>query len=159
MPTSVPGVSSRRGLAPPREGGFTLIELLVVLLVMGLCAGLVASITRPDDGARLRVEAERLAGLLDLAAVESRFSGKPVAWTAEATQYRFWRWRDDAGWSEARDDSLRARSLPPGMAVSAPRVEFDPYVPAAYEVQMTLGAARYLIAASAMGEVRIHGPQ
>ena len=151
MPTSVPGISSRRG--------FTLIELLVVLLVMGLCAGLVAAISQPDDRARLRVEAERLAQLLDLAALESRFSGKPVAWTADATQYRFWRWREDAGWSEARDDSLRARSLPPGMTISALRIEFDPYVTAAYEVQVALGQARYVVAASPLGEVRVHDPQ
>jgi len=151
MPTSVPGISSRRG--------FTLIELLVVLLVMGLCAGLVAAISQPDDRARLRVEAERLAQLLDLAALESRFSGKPIAWTAEATQYRFWRWRDDAGWSEARDDSLRARSLPPGMAISTLRIEFDPYVTAAYEVQVSLGEARYVVAGSPLGEVRIHDPR
>ena len=86
---------------------------------MGLFAGLVAAIAQPDDRARLRVEAERLAQLLDLAALESRFSGKPIAWTrGRDAQYRFWRWRDDAGWSEARDDSLRARSLPPGMAIS-----------------------------------------
>ena len=151
MPTSVPGISSRRG--------FTLIELLVVLLVMGLCAGLVAAISQPDDRARLRVEAERLAQLLDLAALESRFSGQPMAWTAEATQYRFWRWRDDAGWSEARDDSLRARSLPPGMAISTLRIEFDPYVTAAYEVQVSLGEARYVVAGSPLGEVRIHDPR
>jgi general secretion pathway protein H len=151
MPTSVPGISSRRG--------FTLIELLVVLLVMGLCAGLVAAISQPDDRARLHVEAERLAQLLDLAALESRFSGKPIAWTADATQYRFWRWRDDAGWSEARDDSLRARSLPPGMTISALRIEFDPYVTAAYEVQVSLGEARYVVAASPLGEVRVHDPR
>ena len=155
MPTSVPGISSRRG--------FTLIELLVVLLVMGLCAGLVVSISQPDDRARLRVEAERLAQLLDLAALESRFSGKPVAWTADATQYRFWRWRDDAGWSEASNgstsDSLRARSLPQGMAIPKMRLEFDPYVTAAYEVQMTLGDARYVVAASPLGEVRVHDPR
>jgi general secretion pathway protein H len=164
MPTSVPGISSRRG--------FTLIELLVVLLVMGLCAGLVAAISQPDDRARLRVEAERLAQLLDLATVEARFTGKPIAWTAEAAQYRFWRWGDDAaGWSEASNgsmsDSLRPRSLPPGMAISELRVEgvrqpqgmrleFGPHTSRAYDLQMSLGAARYAVAASPLGEVRIH---
>jgi general secretion pathway protein H len=155
MPTSVPGHFNRRG--------FTLIELLVVLLVMGLCAGLVAALAQPDDRARLRVEAERLAQLLDLAALESRFSGKPIAWTAAATQYRFWRWRDDGGWSEASQgstsDPLRARSLPQGIAIPEMRIEFDPYVPAAYEVRMTLGEARYVVAGSPLGEVRIHEPR
>jgi general secretion pathway protein H len=163
MPISVRGISSRRG--------FTLIELLVVLLVMGLCAGLVGALAYPDDRVRLRVEAERLAQLLDLAAVEARLTGKPIAWTAaltpEGAQYRFWRWRDDSGWSEVRDDSLRARSLPPGMAISDLRIEampppgglrleFGPYDSLAYDFQMSLGAARYAVAASPVGEVRIH---
>ena len=171
MPISVPGTSSRRGVTPPHECGFTLLELLVVLLVMGLFAGLVGALARPDDRVRLRVEAERLAQVLDLAAVESRLTGKPIAWTAAATpngaQYQFWRWRDDAGWSEARDDSLRARSLPPGMAISdlrieamrppgGMRLEFSPNGSLAYDFQMSLGAARYAVAASPVGEVRIH---
>ena len=167
MPISVPGISSRRGFTPSHECGFTLIELLVVLLVMGLFAGLVGALAQPDDRARLHVEAERLAQLLDLAAVESRLTGKPIAWTAEQAHYRFWRWRDDAGWAEARDDSMRARSLPPGMAISELRIEamrpsggmrleFGPDGPLAYDFQMSLGAARYAIAASPVGEVRIH---
>ena len=170
MPISVPGVFRNRGQAPISRG-FTLIELLVVLLVMGLFAGLVATTARPDDRVRLRVEAERLAQLLDLAAVESRLTGKPIAWsaavTAEGAQYRFWRWRDDAGWSAAGDDSLRPRTLPPGMTISELRIEaarspggmrleFDPYGSLAYDFQMSLGAARYAVASSPLGEVRIH---
>lgn len=171
MPISVPGISSRRGFTPPHECGFTLIELLVVLLIMGLCAGLVGAIAQPDDRVRLRVEAERLAQLLDLAAVEARLTGKPIAWTAgptpEGAQYRFWRWREDAGWSEARDESLRARSLPSGMAISdlwieatrppgGMRLEFGADGSLAYDFQMSLGAARYAVVASPVGEVRIH---
>jgi len=170
MPTSVRGTSRRRknrALTPILAArGFTLIELLVVLLIMGLCAGLVGALVRPDDRAVLRVEAERLSELLDLAAVESRLTGQPIAWTADGAQYRFWRWRDDAGWSEARDDSLRERSLPPGMAISdlrieamqpqgGMRLEFGPHGSLAYDFQMSLGEARYAVAASALGEVRI----
>jgi general secretion pathway protein H len=164
MPISVPGTFDLR---KNRRHGFTLIELLVVLLVMGLCAGLAVAIARPDDRGVLRVEAERLAQLLELAALESRLTGKPIAWTAERTQYRFWRWRDDAGWSESREDSLRARSLPPGMAISGLRVEalapaegmrleFDPYGSLAYDLRMSLGTARCTVVASPLGEVRIH---
>jgi general secretion pathway protein H len=165
MPTSVPGISS------PKSRGFTLIELLVVLLIMGLFAGLVAAMAQPDDRVLLRAEAERLAQLLDLAAVEARLTGKPIAWTAGAsaggTEYRFWRWRDDAGWLEARDDSLRPRSLRPGMTISELRIEamrppeglrleFSPNGSLAYDFQMSLGAARYAVASSPLGEVRIH---
>jgi general secretion pathway protein H len=163
MPISVPGTSNTEG--------FTLIELLVVLLVMGLFAGLVAAIAQPDDRVRLRVEAERLAQLLDLAAVEARLTGIPIAWTADVSQYRFWRLREDAGWSEAGNgssgDVLRARSLPPGMTISDLRIEamrppaglrleFGPHGSLAYDFQISLGAARYGVAASPLGEVRIH---
>ncbi len=167
MPISVPGISSRRGFSPAHKCGFTLLELLVVLLIMGLAAGLVGALAHPDDRVLLRVEAERLAQLLDLAAVESRLTGKPIAWTSDGAQYRFWRWRDDAGWSEARDDSLRARSLPAGMTIwdlrietmppaGSMRLEFGPHGALAYDFQMSLGAVRYAIAASPLGEVRIH---
>ena len=164
MRISVPGICSRR------NAGFTLIELLVVLLIMGLFAGLVAAIAHPDERALLRLEAERLAQLLDLATVESRLTGKPIAWTADGVRYRFWRWRDDAGWIEAQEEALRARSLPPGMAISdlrietmpppaGMRLEFAPDGSLAYDFQMSLGAARYVVAASPLGEVRIHEPQ
>jgi general secretion pathway protein H len=148
MPTSAPGACSRRG--------FTLIELLVVLLIMGLAAGLIGAIAQPDERTLLRVEAERLAQLLDLAATESRLTGKPVAFTAERSRYSFWRWREDAGWFEAREDVLRARTLPSGMVLSGLRIEFDAYVPAVYQVQMSLGEARYAVDGSPLGEVRIH---
>jgi len=166
MPISVPGTSRRnRALTP--ISGFTLIELLVVLLIMGLCVGLVGAIARPDDLALLRVEAERLAELLDLAAVESGLTGKPVAWTAEGAQYRFWRWRQEAGWIEVREDFLRARSLPPGIAISdlhveamqppgGVRLQFSPNGSLAYDFRMSLGAARYTITGSPLGEVRLH---
>ena len=151
-----------------RGRGFTLIELLVVLLIMGLLVGLVSTIARQDDRALLRVEAERLAQLLDLAAAESRFSGKALGWTADGPGYRFWRLSEDAGWSEIRDsDALRARTLPEGMAISGMRVEnmrpqgvmrleFIPYGPTlAFTIEMSLGAERYAVAASPVGEVRV----
>src|SRR2546421_1428402 len=145
MLISAPGISNKRG--------FTLIELLVVLLVMGLAAGLIAVTAQPDDRTRLRVEAERLAELLDLAATESRLTGKPLAWAAERANYRFWR-SSDGGWLEA-DETLRARNLPAGMAITGLRIEFDPYVPVTYELQMSLGGARYAVVGSPLGEVRV----
>ena len=148
--------------------GFTLIEMLVVLAIMGLFVGLVSTITRPDDRALLRVEAERLAQLLDLAAMQSRLTGKRVAWTASGPGYRFWQLNEDTGWSELGDsDILRARMLPQGMLVAglqvenmrpqdAMRLEFLPYGPAlSYSIEMGLGAERYMVAASPVGDVRV----
>ncbi len=161
MPTSAPGISSRRG--------FTLIELLVVLLIMGLCAGLVGALVRPDDRALLRVEAERLAQLLDLAADgiaphrQAASPGPPMR-----RGYRFWRWREDAGWSEAQR-GFPARAQPAAghgrsrTCASKPRSRRAACAWSSVRTarwltisQMSLGAARYAVAASPLGEVRIH---
>jgi general secretion pathway protein H len=154
--------------------------MLVVMLIMGLFVGLVSAIVRPDDRGLLRLEAERLAQLLDLAAAESRLAGKSIAWTAEGPGYRFWRMTGDvrwfengsgegsAQWTEIRDsDLLRARTLPQGMTISglqvesmpahgAMRLEFNPYgATLAFTIEMSLGAAHYAVAASPVGEVRV----
>jgi general secretion pathway protein H len=151
-----------------RRRGFTLIELLLVLMIMGLFVGLVSAITRPDDRAVLRLEAERLAQLLDFAAAEAQLTGKSIAWTADAAGYRFWRAGDDANWSEIRDSELlRARTLAQGVAVSgfrvenmrpqgAMRLEFAPQGSAlAFTVAMSLGTERQAVTGSPVGDVRI----
>jgi general secretion pathway protein H len=151
-----------------RARGFTLIEVLVVLLIMGLFVGMVSAVVRPDDRGLLRVEAERLAQLLDLAAAESRLAGNSIAWTSDGPGYRFWRMTGDAEWSEVRDsDLLRARTLPKGMTISGlqvenmrspehMRLEFNPYGQSlSFSIEMSLGAARYAVAASPVGDVRV----
>jgi general secretion pathway protein H len=152
----------------PRKRGFTLIELMVVVLIMGLFVGLVSAIVRPDDRALLRVEAERLAQLLELAGTEASLAGKPVAWTADASGYRFWRLAGAAGWLEVRDsDLLRERSLPAGMRITglsienipargAPRLEFlGGGTAPAFSVELALGSARYAVTGSPIGEVKV----
>jgi len=157
MRTSAPGVCR----------GFTLIELLVVLLIMGLFAGLVGALARPDERTVLRFEAERLAQLLDLASEEARLTGTPLAWTADAVSYRFWRLSAAAGWSEVQEDPLRPRSLRPGLLISDLRIEaartegglrleFNPHAALAYDFQVSLGAERFIIAGSPLGQVRTH---
>lgn len=148
-------------------GGFTLIELLVVLLIMGLLVGLVSASAQPDDKAVLRLEADRLAQLMNLAATESRFSGKAIAWTANASAYRFWRFSETLGWVAIPDEILRPRSLPKGMAIQEMRienlrspepmrVEFNPYGAAgAFSIDMLLGDARYTVENSPIGDVRV----
>lgn len=148
-----------------------------MLLIMGLFVGLVSAVVRPDDRGLLRLEAERLAQLLELAAAESRLTGKSIAWTADGAGYRFWRmvtedarWFDDgsAQWSEIPDgDLLRARTLPQGMMISglrvengaargASRLEFTSHGPTlVFNVEMSLGADRSSIASSPVGDVRV----
>ena len=164
MPISDPGTFENRG--------FTLVEMLVVLLILGLLGGLVSTLVRPDDRGLLRLEAERLAQLLDLAAAESRYTGNATAWTADGPGYRFWRMNGDAGatasWSEVLDSELlRARALPPGMVISGlqvgndpargpMRVAFAPNGPGLpFNIEMSLGTARYAIASSPIGELSV----
>jgi len=142
--------------------------LLVVLMIMGLFVGLVSVVVRPDDRGMLRVEAERLARLLELAVMESRMTGKAIALTADGPGYRFWRRNGEAVWTEMRDsDLLRARALPPGMAITglkientpaagAMRVEFEPYGGSpSFRIDMRLGEAAYAVSSSPVGEVRV----
>jgi len=148
--------------------GFTLIEMLVVLMIMGLFVGLVSTITRPDDRAVLRLEAERLSQLLDFAATEARLTGKSIAWTADESGYRFWRAGENAAWSEIRDSELlRARTLPQGVTVSGFRVEnmrpqspmrleFTPQGSSlAFTIGVSIGAELYTVTGSPVGEVRV----
>lgn len=151
-----------------RSRGFTLIEMLVVLLIMGLFVGLVSSIAKPDDRAMLRVEAERLAQLLDLAATKARLTGRSIAWTSDGPGYLFWQFGEDAYWAEIRDDdSLRARTLPQGMTLSSLRIEnlrppeqmrleFNPYsATLSFSVEMAFGAEHFTVTGSPIGEVRV----
>ncbi len=151
-----------------KSRGFTLIEVLVVLSIMGLFVGLASAIVRPDERGVLRVESERLAQLLELAAEESRLTGRPIAWTAGGSGYRFWRLGGDAGWSEVHDsDLLRARSLPQGMLITglqienmpvpdAVRLEFVPYAPAlSFNIAMSFGAVHGAVTGSPIGEIQV----
>jgi general secretion pathway protein H len=148
--------------------GFTLIEMLVVLLIMGLLVGMVSSIAQPDAKARLRVESERLAQLLNIAETESRLTGQSIAWTADGPSYRFLRFSEDLGWTEITDDHLlRARILPTGMLISNMRVEnmatpehmrveFSAYGSVlAFTVDMSIGNVRFTVSNSPIGDVRV----
>lgn len=155
--------------------GFTLIEMLVVLLIMGLLVGLVSTTTRPDERGQLKIEADRLAQLLELAGTESRLSGKAIAWTGDGPGYRFWRYSEEGGWSEVADsDLLRPRSLPAGMSISGLRVEtMRPRgaegvyrlefaangVTPAFNLQLSFGAARYRVTGSPIGEILALGDE
>lgn len=149
------------------EGGFTLIEVLVALVIIGLFAGLISSIVRPDERALLRVEAERLAQLLDLARTEARMSGRSLAWTTDGASYRFWWSQRGAGWSEIRNNDLfRERTFPQGMKIAGMRIEMSPaddfmrleFNPhgsmPSYAIKMSFGTERYTVAGSPVGDVQ-----
>jgi general secretion pathway protein H len=149
------------------DGGFTLIEVLVALVIIGLFAGLISTIVRPDERTLLRVEAERLAQLLDLAGTEARMSGRSLAWTTDGASYRFLRSQRGAGWSEIRNNDLfRERTFPQGMKIAGMRIEMSPaddfmrleFKPhgsmPAYAIKISFGKERYTVAGSPVGDVQ-----
>lgn len=150
--------------------GFTLIELLVALVIVGLLAGLIHGIQRPDERVTLQLEAERLAQLLHLAGSEALMSGKSIAWTTDGASYRFWRYGRGVDWSEIRSDDLfRTRMLPLGMKIEGMkiegtlvvitaesdvmRVEFTPHGLPSYVINMSLDRERYAVEGSLVGDV------
>jgi general secretion pathway protein H len=148
--------------------GFSLVEMLVVVLIMGILVGTISAKLQPGNRDVLRVEAERLAQLLELASREARISGTAIVWTSDGLGYKFWRQGDNDMWSEIRDDDvLRARSLPHGVAISqlrneaaAPqailRLEFpSDGSMSAFSMDMTFGADSYGVAGSPVGDLRI----
>ena len=152
--------------------GYTLIEMLVVLMMIGLLVGSISAISQPSAGNRLQLEAERLAQLLNLAAAESRASGKTLRWTTDGGSYRFWHRQDSGGWMEIRDnDSLRQRQLPAGITITgltienrrqrdAARLDFTPqgFIPA-YSVELTAGDETRHVSAPPVGDARVlHAP-
>jgi general secretion pathway protein H len=141
--------------------------MLVVVLIMGLLIGLASVVARADSRGLLRIEAERLAQLIDLAASEANITGKPIGWSANDSTYRFLRSLNGAAWAEIRDnDLLRERTLPDGMTVSglrvenmrrqdALRLEFSPYAPPLFfTIELTLGAEHYIVRSAAGGSAR-----
>ncbi len=168
MESLVSPIAQMRETPAGRSGsGFTLIEMLVVVMIMGLLLGLVSVITRPDARGLLRIEAERLAQLIELAASEASLTGRAVGWTASESTYRFWNSPDGSSWSEIRNnDLLRERTLPAGMTISglrvenmrsqdAMRLEFTPYAPPSFfTIELSSGADHYVVRSAAAGSVR-----
>lgn len=147
--------------------GFTLIELLVALVIIGLFAGLISNMVRPDERELLRLEAERLAQLLEFAAAEARMSGKTIAWTTDGASYRFLWHQKGNGWLEIPNNGLfRKRVLPPDMKIVSMVIETSPlrdFMPLefrphgsalSYAIEIAVGMERYTIAGSPVGDVQ-----
>lgn len=148
--------------------GFTLVEMLVVVLIMGILVSAVGARLQPSHRDVLRVEAERLAQLFELAAQEARITGTAIVWTSDGFHYEFWRQGSDDTWSEIRDDDLlRARRLPQDMVVAQLRNEAGAPQPilrlqfpaggsmSAFAMDLTLVDEHYGVAASPVGDFRV----
>lgn len=103
------------------EHGFTLIEVIVILSILAVTTLAISARYGRSEAVIAQQEAHRIALLLQYASDVARTSGKPVAWFASSDSYSFsqldtsrqqWRLVMD-------DESLRKRSLPENVQISA----------------------------------------
>ncbi len=108
-PTSDPGIF--------RQRGFTLVEILVVLLVIGVATAVVAANISPDNRQAAKMEAARLADLLETTSEDAQDSVQTIAWSEQNNAYSFWRKAEDGSWQPITDDDLyRSRALENGVS-------------------------------------------
>jgi general secretion pathway protein H len=72
-----------------RARGFTLLELLIVISIMALATAGVSLAMRDSGQTQLERDAARLAALLESGRAQSRGTGVPVRWRADARGFRF----------------------------------------------------------------------
>ncbi len=110
MQISVPGWSKPK----TKQKAFTLLELLVVLVIVGIMLGAIALNAVPGDKQLVQNEAQRIALLLQLARDEAIVRNRPVAFEADASQYRFLIRQNDNWQALTEDAILRERAFKRG---------------------------------------------
>jgi general secretion pathway protein H len=88
-----------------RGHGFTLIELLVVVVIGGIALGAISLQAFGNNRRTLQDDAQRIALLLQLAREEAILRNRPIAFEANAGQYRFLV-SEEQGWQVLSQDSL-----------------------------------------------------
>ena len=101
---SLPGLS--------RMAGFTLLEVLVVIAIIGILLTIATLSVEQNSRNVLQQEAERLQGLLQLAADEAILSGRELALQIDPDRYLFMRLEGENWKPLEADRILRERQLP-----------------------------------------------
>lgn len=139
------------------SGGFTLVEVLVVVAIIAVLSAGGAWLARPNEAQLAEREAGRLAALLELALLEARASGRPIAWQPGPRGYAFSRRDEDGDWTPFPDDSvLRARTLPDATQLKAERATLLPYgLAGPLEARIAGGGREIILRGGGIGRVAL----
>lgn len=124
-----------------RGRGFTLLELMVVIVIIGLVsAGFLLSISATGRDSQLERERDRLTALIDYVRERATLQTVEYGLRCEQGGYRFVMYdtRQSLWTEDPLDESLRARTLPPGLRIAL-SVENKPIVLPAASAPARLG--------------------
>ena len=99
-----------------RQSGFTLIELLIVLLIIALTASVVALNAPPPTG-KARLEADRFAARMQLAAEQAVMTGALIGLELTPSSYRFFRY-ERGDWRAIDTRQMQEGIFPADVAVA-----------------------------------------
>jgi general secretion pathway protein H len=103
--------------------GFTLIEVVVVMFLLVIILSVVSVNLGGDDSATVRLEARRLALLLQTAQEEAILQGRVLAVVLKEDGYSFVQLDSEGEFQPLDDDVLRPRLLPPGVILATIEIE------------------------------------
>lgn len=160
MPISDPGIY--------RQYGFTLVEILIVLLVVGVATAVVAANISPDNRQAAKMEAARLADLLEATTEDAQDRLQTIAWSERNNAYSFWRKAEDGSWQPITDDDLyRNRVLGNGVGFvqvkvggallpEGGRMVFHPSgVNRPFEITLERNGSRSVISSDALNRISV----